>query len=63
MNEQELKEILETSNGKEWQIKSIKALALCMIDIKNELKSIKKQMKWLQWLLASIMILLIVKVV
>jgi hypothetical protein len=58
--EKELKEILENNNSNEWQTKSIKALAFCMLEQRKDICIIRKQLGWYKWLLGTIIILLVV---
>ena len=57
--EEELKKILEDDGNDIWQTKSIKALALCILEQRKDICVIKKQVSWYKWLLASIIVLLI----
>lgn len=61
--EKKIEQILEENNGDTWQTRSIKALALCMLDIRKDIYVIRKEIKLLKWFFASALILLIVNLV
>jgi len=57
--EEELKKIIEDNDDESWQTRSIKALALCMIEQRSDMCVIKKQLNTHKWLLGLIFTILL----
>ena len=67
MNEdvkEELRRIIESDPDGEdfesWVVKSIKTLALCILDLGNDVCVVRKQLKLVLWFLGSIIVLIVV---
>lgn len=58
----EIKKILEDSDGSEWQVRSIRMLAICALEQRKDICVIKKQLGMYKWLLGTIIILLVVNI-
>jgi len=46
-----------------WTAHSIKSLTLCMLELSNDICSVKKQLKLVLWFLGSIIILIVVNLI